>query len=352
MYFALCGPPSPATAFATQVAMHLLRLSGEECELVVANAATEMVRALKERAQKSCLLVFDSPDWRVLRAILDGQVPTVHVSDTFEEVVSFVMAARGLTLEQAVRLATQSAACLYEVAAAPATLDMRIGDGIRSLDGLAEELASAWGLSVDDRVLEELHALYLDARRSDLQELLRANVEHAAAASAGLAGVSGPDRELVIALAEQYRPMVDGKPVDVLEWPVRVLVNGAKPGTAVDLEPVEMLGPARILVYGPYLHLCTGEWELEVTCHVSQNHSGNSMLFEVVAGDTVVAMARGELPAEGGFLLSQRFSVVDAHTPIEIRFAMLTGAIEGVFQPASLILRRFPRGAGTDGGTL
>ena len=351
MYYALCGPPSPATAFTTQVAMHLLRLAGEECELVVANSATEMVRALKERGQKSCLLVFDSPDWRVLRAVLDGQVPTVHVSNPFEDVVSFVMTARGLTLEQAVRLATQSAACLYDVASAPATLDLRIGDGIRSLDGLAEELASAWRLCVDEQVLEELHALYPEASRSDLQELVRANVEHAGASGDGLHAVPEPDRELVLTLAAHYRAMADGKPVDMMEWPVRVLVNAEKPGTAVDLEPVEMLGPARILVYGPYLHLCTGDWELETTCHISDNASGNSMLFEIVAGDTVVAMARGELPAEGGFRLSQRFSVVDAHSPIEIRFAMLTGAIEGVFQPVSIILRRFSSGAGSDGGT-
>ncbi|MHC5654072.1 hypothetical protein [Stappia sp. ICDLI1TA098] len=349
MFLALCGPPSPNTIFVSRVALDILRLQGEEFRFVSGNSAADMVQALKERGDTSAILFFDVPDWRVVRAIVSGHVPTLQLSQTFERVVVYNMVSRSMTMEQAIRFASQSASCLFPVAGAPETLLVRIDDSISTLGGLVEEIGAAWGLPIDDRIQEEVARIYMPDGQMDLEELILARVEHAQAAHLRSLELTGSERSLLAAVGEEYQPLLDGAPVERVEWPVRILMNAAKPDLPFEGGAIDMVGPARCLTFGPYLHLAPGDWEADIAFAVFDNLSGNSLMIDIVADGAIASVGRAELPAEGLFRVRLPFRVSEPQQPVEVRTVMLTGAIEGAFQPVHVVMTRRRDDAQADG---
>lgn len=94
---------------------------------------------------------------------------------------------------------------------------------------------------------------------------------------------------------------------------------------------ISLVGPARILFYGPYLTLPRGNWTARSTVVVGDNKAGNGLRIDVCIAGNVVAMGDAVLPAEGAFAVDLPFEVEDATTAIEIRFASTEGAIDGWF---------------------
>lgn len=93
--------------------------------------------------------------------------------------------------------------------------------------------------------------------------------------------------------------------------------------------PVELLGPARFLAYGPYLHLTSGRWRADIEFEISDNLSGNHLYVDAYAGD-ILAVVTTPLPASGSFRLPISFTITDPLEPVQLRFQSLSGSIEGV----------------------
>jgi len=121
--------------------------------------------------------------------------------------------------------------------------------------------------------------------------------------------------------------LVTGAAHDTLVWPLACFYSGDYPGELAS-PLMEVVGPARVLYYGPYFHLPRGRWRAEVELFVSGTMRDKMLAIDVFAGEE---LARRQFrPADGGLLLVSLSFVVDrAEDRLEMRVWLLAGAIEG-----------------------
>jgi hypothetical protein len=91
---------------------------------------------------------------------------------------------------------------------------------------------------------------------------------------------------------------------------------------------VGLTGPARVLAYGPYLHLPPGVWTVRATLAFSPAAAGAPFAIELHS-DALLGRGRFKPASAGVFLASFRADVASAHLANEIRVINENGAIEG-----------------------
>jgi hypothetical protein len=117
----------------------------------------------------------------------------------------------------------------------------------------------------------------------------------------------------------------EGDEVEI-QWPPSFFLDKsyARPAAMVQ----ELVGPARCLYYGPYLHLPRGDYSGEIAFGLSSEIRDTLLRVQVVCGedlDEFVSRAR-----HGGlYTLPFEFSIADASKAIEVRLLMDRGEIEG-----------------------
>jgi hypothetical protein len=77
------------------------------------------------------------------------------------------------------------------------------------------------------------------------------------------------------------------------------------------------------------LHLTPGKWTANVVFEIAENHSGNQLYTDVYAGE-LLSVVNTPLPAEGTYQFQVSFELADPIEPVQLRFQILSGAIEGV----------------------
>lgn len=120
----------------------------------------------------------------------------------------------------------------------------------------------------------------------------------------------------------------DSKPI-CLVWPREAFLSGDMPDEP--LPPVvDVAGRARILAYGPYLPLTSGQWHAKVYLGFSHDMGKLPFIIEIDAGGPVV---RGFFEVEQGglFTVELDFEVSEPMLPVELRLISQDSAIEGQF---------------------
>lgn len=155
------------------------------------------------------------------------------------------------------------------------------------------------------------------------------------------------------AIDQVCTPLVDfirGKREVEVVWPIEFFLDAATLRPAAP-QGLELMGPARCLYFGPYLHLPCGGWEGEVEIGLSADIIDSYLRVEV-SNVRVVAdfMAHGR--RAGMFALPIDFVVEDARFGHEVRLFIDRGEIGGRLGLAQVKLRWFDpaisSGAGKD----
>lgn len=92
--------------------------------------------------------------------------------------------------------------------------------------------------------------------------------------------------------------------------------------------PLDLFGPTRFIIGGPYFHLTVGEWNTEVVIEIAGNLLGNRLGVDVFSGDILGGVVM-PLPNLGVFTFSIPFRVADPFLPVELRVQLLDGVIKG-----------------------
>lgn len=131
-----------------------------------------------------------------------------------------------------------------------------------------------------------------------------------------------------------YADVTLGHAPEAIDWPLLLFTrpDGRRWG-----EPIELAGPARALMYGPYMHLPVGEWSARVEFELAGVLSGAEASADVRI-DEVVAETAFALPQAGVYAYDLAFRVRDPHRPVEIRLFLRKSAIEGLLLPHSVTL--------------
>lgn len=160
-------------------------------------------------------------------------------------------------------------------------------------------------------------------------------LEEAAAASYGAA--YGPPGQLssipadLIDIAEDvlepFKETVFRPPSSAIRWPLRAFLSADRLGEPVGGE-IDLVGRARCVIYGPYLHLPPGQWIARFSMRIEENLYGQIFTIEI-HNSQLLGRMRVKPESTGSFVAELDFTAEVPMEAIEIRLFTESGAIEG-----------------------
>lgn len=287
--------------------------------------------------KRQVIIVSDLPSTPLLDLMRSSRIPTIAFLDDIEEIVSQLVAIRGMGVRPALRHTTQ-VLCAIDQIAEESALRVTKADSGRKLRPFIETLCEFLELESSPELVSGVMG-DLGYTASDAPTL----ADYIASLPTSQIAAAQPDasdESLLQFVAKQYAAIGSGARAERIAWPTELFFQAEPRQDFLD-GPTELVGPARFLSYGPYLHLPKGAWIVTITIEVAENFSGNHLLVDVAAG---VVLAAGEtpLPVSGVFSFELSFQIVDPFVPVEIRSQIMSGAIEGRLAMREVVFRRVP----------
>ncbi len=288
-----------------------------------------------------CLSQFTSPSLRA--AMAAGVVPIVAFLDDPVDSVRYLKFASECTTMEALRAQTAATAgYAFLFANRQALLIPRASPrGAREivrriLDHLQfDRLAPDYEAVVGEFSGADDEAVSLEAA------LARKVAGYEPPESAALSLASGELQCINDALAPIVR-MAGSAEAAPIVWPTAVFFSGDQPGEPASLV-ADMTGAARILYYGPYLHLPSGAWTVRMMVGFSDGARGTPLSIEVHC-ERLLAHATMQPAGKGVFHASFQFAHDAPQDAIEIRLSSDRGAIDGRLALGRVEFTRRPDG--------
>ncbi len=279
----------------------------------------------------------NAPKSTIVKQLIEYRIPTVFLVDDPKEVVSFVKTTYQSTFYNYLCTASACLALAHDLVVGFAGLVLDRRSCFIAISKLIEGIASFYKLPLTEASrLMVLKKLASQAALSGEDCSVAALLEKRS--SQDRVPLSPFEEDLVDACLGPFGVMAAHKPVTRVTWPGTLFMP------ASDIESyfkrVDMVGRARILIFGPPLHLPQGQWKATSTFSVDDNDSGNVLAIDVYDGNTLLAEGRCTLPREGQFSCDLGFEIREPHRPVEVRFATGQGGIEGVFELKEVVIER------------
>ena len=341
------GSPS-AISYAVVDIVRQLLAQGVDAHAVIQVADRAGFEAQRRRAvaagSGAVLVASDCPQADLVAQFADAGEPVLVCCDAVEDVVRYNMRSRGMTFAPALRFTTQVLSALDGLSGRPHVMRITHRRDRDPLRAVVASIAAFLGIDTTDSQFEAVMRRVSDGMeeaRTTFREHVAGRFPHAREDGASLLDAS--DAALLRDLARCYGPLVEGEPLRAVEWPAALLLDWDEPGRFL-VRPVALLGPARFVICGPYLHLPAGPWRVTVRFETSQCFSDNRIEADVFDGRVLAAVAL-PLPKSGRYAFPMDFEIADPLRPVELRIRLATGAIEGGFTLLSLGLERVARDA-------
>lgn len=330
----IAGLPSFRSIFTFHTMADVLRRAHGAVATIGFNRADQ---AVPHGHEEPALLYCDVPDGGAVHALDAMRTECFVVRDGFAEAVRYSMAARGMSHVEAARFVSQSAAALdaLERTCAPRVITVSLHwPVVRWID----HVAALAGLHPGEWAAARAAMLDAYAGYATVETAVRAIVQHADACFGADAALP-PDAQAVIGtLAAGYDDPASG----AFEWPPAMLLGAVPPYLPI-IGALELVGPARVLAFGPYLYLPRGRWAATYRFETWENQSSNALGFDVVADGEIKFSTQGLVDAAGQFGVECAFTVADPLCPVEFRCFLVEGAIGGLLRPDGIAVRRLDR---------
>jgi hypothetical protein len=279
--------------------------------------------------QRKCVVFFsDCPHKEVTEMIAQVRAPIVLVVEDFAAIFSYVRRSRNMEFAPAIRFSSQVVCALKQICRSPNIMRISPADYGRSLASFVQSLVSFYGTPCDDAQFSSIMAT-LSPNGSTIHtvyDYVSAHFPHFGddENDAPLAPVQ---QSALNRLIDAYGPLISGQPLKEAVWPVSLFLKWDVQGAFIE-GPIELLGPARFIICGPYLHLPEGSWRMTVQIEVEECLSDNRIGADIFS-ERILTAIEAKLPPFGRFSFNLDFNVVNPLAPVEIRVQLLTGAIEG-----------------------
>lgn len=295
--------------------------------------------ALGEGGRKQVLIFSELPSTPLLDLMRSSQSPTIVFLDDFDDVVNQLVQTRSMTTRTAIRHTTRVLCAIDQVRKEDALRVTPI-DCDRPLKAFVASLCEFLQVGAADQVTREVMALlgYAESSTATLDDHIRTKSAQTLSAASGVAPHDDFDRATLQFVADQYAGVGAGVGVARIAWPTELFYRPDPPQDFLD-GPTDLVGPARLIAFGPYLHLPKGEWTVSITIEVEENFSGNELQIDVYSGSILVA-GETSLPVSGVFGIDLAFKIVEPFDPVEVRSQILSGAIEGRLTLREVVFQR------------
>lgn len=335
MIFAIVIPPSALGKLLEEVVRALLRATLGEVQFSFVDKANSLPVNLIHDPKQHLLVSANAPNSAIVKQWVESRIPTIALVDDPNEIVRYVKTTSQSGLNSCLLTASACLSLTHDLVVdfAQVVLDRRLSSmGIRRL---IEEIASFYKLPLTETSLSVvLSKLVQTAPREDCS--VAALLEKRSLKNE--ARLSQFEEKLIDACLGPFGAMASRKPVRRATWPGALFAPAGDADTY--FKRVDMVGRARILIFGPPLYLPQGHWKATSTFSVDNNDSGNVLVIDVYNGANLLAEGRCALPPEGQFSCGLVFEIDDPHRPFEVRFATGQGAIEGTFKLEEVMFER------------
>lgn len=326
----ILSPPSPITVWAVPAMRALFERVSGSVDVVSLSTAAQFRDDWKKRKSKNLIFFSDCPEVELTKILVKGPIPTIFFAEQPPDVALYLLKAHVSEPAMAVRAASASLSALHDLVLNSRNL-LHISPR-KSPKAFMEEIIEFLGIRLDRAMLEELLLAVGAPVENDPGTLALFEQQRQA-------------RELTsteAALISTLRPfgsLFQSRLSDEFVWPPGMFFVADPLGAAL-VGAVDLQGPARVFLYGPYLHLPTGIWNADIVISIAENLSGNELRAEILSSHAVITEATARLPTSGTFTFTLRFTVTEPRDPLQLRLAILEGAIEGVLDLVEVKVRR------------
>ena len=252
--------------------------------------------------------------------------------------MAVAIADHGLPARGAVEFVSRNFSALAPLLSAPDTPVFGAEWFERKTVDFVRDVAAAIHLA-DEAVIAQVAAaqtaMNLDERVFDS---LKRQKPKALRPGEGVAAQPADVQSLAALVAEAYRPIERRRRLTKLEWPRALFHANADVGPGARV--IDLVGGARYLLWGPYLHLPLGQWSAWVEFEILGGNTGYFIETDVCQGTRVLTAQSGTWPAVGVYRYRLDFSVAALDEPIQIRVKLSKGAIEGRFSLRGVTVER------------
>jgi hypothetical protein len=336
------GVPSPLAQWGNHLIRAMLDVAVGEYRDINACTFEELRTTWRTGSSPHAAFFADAPDALIVRTFLNSGACILGFAEEPSDIVGFAMLERGIDIRSAIRLAALSFSTLHDLFLADGILLVRRGSRPMSVRGLLRHIAEFYELSLSpeqvEGVVSRLSAAHDISAEATIDELIARSVPLAKPVGYWAAHAPAVDRELARVVLKPYARLLDRQPLTTATWPRELFLSADQPGVPLS-GPIDMTGPARYLVYGPYMHVARGQWIATLRFAIADNRSGNALVLDVYCGE-VLCVGRVDLPESGIYTVDLPFEIEEPRLALEVRVAMDRGAIEGWFDLRQVELNR------------
>lgn len=331
---AIGGLPSPESILTIHFVIEIVRRTQGQARAIPLNTGQDGEKLADASLEDPMIPFFDTPDREAREALLATGSTVVMVAGDFVETARYCMVARDLDLLQAARFVSQSVSCLAGLDEQGqvhwVTLD-KTADLADLIDGVAGWLGiqrSSWQ-AARQQMLADYGAW------PTVEAAMHHFVQFADPSADGWDDMPDTIDPVLAVLGAYYRC---GE-IDSIFWPAECLLDAVDPAAPVT-ETMQLAGPARMLTFGPFMHLPPGRWTARYQFEVDAHPVGNLMEFDVLNGGDILVTRSAMISSGGQFGIDCTFDVRESRLPIEYRARISEGSIGGSFKPIGIWLTR------------
>ena len=324
------GVPSPEAYYVNFLVSECLRRAYGEVDAVALNDASESTLNRWSGGSQNKVFFSDLPDADVVELILRSSAPLIFVTVDLCTATRQFMTARGISARDAVLAIFDCYAAVAPLQTDPRAVVVSIKKFATALD-LAKFLGHAVG--IEREPWNRIEALFRD--ECDLSR----SVESALSEFSSRIGKTerfetAEDEFILRELSDSITSKSDGS-LHSFRIPLSLILGGEPPYLPAH-RPIELTGPARMLTFGPYIALPSGEWQVRFEFESLDNQASNSFTFDVFVEGIAITEWSIELIDNGRYAASVPFRLEQRGRLIEFRTHLRAGAIYGQFRLISV----------------
>ena len=286
----------------------------------------ELARLLIVTDASSIVIGARQPDPGLHRALDRIQARFIVALDHPRVAAADLLEQTGAPKEAVARAVANSCARLMHYSPLPGAMTLH-GDGARA-DPAGTVAAIARHLGV---------TLAADEAAAIVEELARGGLALAPALADWSSRLPENAQKTVAGAVAGYEECFAGRGLGQIVWNRDLFFGGDERSRATDV--MELAGNARVVVYGPYIHLPAGHWTAQVYLGISPEAAGQMLLIEAYAG-VPLAAASLQPPSAGIFVVEVSFALGDpGGQGVEIRVCVAQDDAQGRLAFGRAVLR-------------
>lgn len=354
MLLSTFGTPSALMYGGLNIVRNLVEVGIGPHKLAYANTTADLRKVLAEIGSApdvQVILSSDFPEAELCALFIRTRAPIVLFIDGFDDVVNYVSKTHEMSLANSLRLSSRSICALEPLVQESAVLRFDSRAYNLPLKDIVLTIGAFFELALPEAKVDQIVSILAGKHggQSTLSDYLFNTFPHATPPGHAIRRLTVEDRQLVSQLTSAYSTIAAGQALEKMAWPISLFLNREYP-VAPFPGRVELVGPARFIAYGPYLHLTVGQWQATIVFEIAQNYSGNALCADAFSGD-VLSVVTAQLPIQGTYKFQLNFEISDSAKPVELRFQILSGAIEGILTLNSVSMQRGSQAAISGGSS-